>query len=180
MKLSENIYPIMKEYFYLCKLEYQEFVEYVEKKYSEDHRVFHTIEHVNNILEAILQSDMNSDEQFILILSAIYHDIEYNIGDSNNEEKSAEIMLSQWCYDYTIVEAYNMILSTKTLELNCTKLEYIFKLLDCDILFSKDCNKLIDYENKIRKEFSKINFIEYKKARIEFLEKAYVFSGNEL
>lgn len=59
---------------------------FLEARYSEPHRVYHTLEHIGQMLEAY---DSLDDEDPLLELAIWYHDCIYNSKCDDNEEQSA-------------------------------------------------------------------------------------------
>jgi pantetheine-phosphate adenylyltransferase len=148
------------------------------------------MEHLTNMILDL--TDVNTFEcdtdQHVLFLAALYHDIVYIPNDKFNENRSISILIDHWVVSDLIRMVIEVIQSTESLiydpnehDNNCPK--YIidrFKRADCSILYSLDIMELIQYENKIRKEFQKINYADYKKGRLEFLKQAFKLTNNEL
>ena len=58
--------------------------------YGEDHRAYHTLEHINYCLKALDQAINEVDQPEAVELSIWFHDIIFQPGQANNEQKSAE------------------------------------------------------------------------------------------
>jgi len=145
----------------------------IENKYSENHRFFHTIEHINFILDKIYymyeKQIINNDEKDILIIVDIFHDIIYNIGNINNEKESADYLLSVSEKTEFIRKAYQIIIDTSTHE-PTSKLSKIFQDLDMSIISDSTYEELLKYEKQIYLENQKFGFSTYKRNRLSFLE----------
>lgn len=159
----------------------------VIKKWEEPHRFFHTLGHLNSVLEGLTlqKSDVQSELEWeALILAAFFHDSFYVPGDKNNEVKSAKIMFS-----YIGKELYNepavrlaekIILDTAELSKDKKGVFKIFQNADCWGLINWNFEDILPYEEKIFKEFRRFPWEKYKKGRVEFLRNAAkIFSKNE-
>lgn len=184
-------------------LYYKMFADIVEKyvgvplnkiinHWDEPHRVFHTTEHLNGVLEALViqrndfrRSIKSELEWEALILAAFFHDIYYVPGDKDNEKKSVKIMNSyirSELYDEIAVGlAREIILDTANCPANKENgLFIIFQNADCWGLINWGFEDILPYEEKIFKEFRRFSWKEYKQKRVEFLKKAAkFFSTNE-
>jgi len=148
----------------------------VRRRYSEIHRHFHTIEHLNDVLEQIIirRQDLSDVDFVSLIIAAIFHDIVYNPQRKDNEERSAELLefytttLDESEY-YEIKEnARKIILATKTHD-KIHGLIYNFNKIDCSIL-NGSYLELLRWEEQIYKEYEFAGWEQYKERRIKFLE----------
>lgn len=142
---------------------------YILQRYNEEHRFFHTIKHVNDIIRQIfLVEDLTQDEEAILLLAAIFHDIIYYPDKNDNEEKSVEYLNTYVVETNSSIEkAKEIILSTKNHNSE-DKLCKIFNTLDCSIM-SKNYDDLLIWEKEIKAEYSFVDLKTYKEKRIEFL-----------
>lgn len=156
----------LEEYTYLT---YDQFL----KAYNQSHRRFHTIEHLEYILDYIAVAEnfyLNSD---VIILTTIFHDIVYYPHFTNNEYRSVKMLRQHWKYDgdeELLKEVTTCIFDTrerKDPNLYCE----IFNKADTSILYSKEPRELISYEQNIRKEFDFLELSIYKEKRLEFLKK---------
>jgi len=148
--------------------------------YSEHQRYWHTLNHLYDILNGVdeLYKDKKIDDREfnILVIATIFHDIIYDPKKSDNEEKSIEYMMNKlntdlsWRqYEY-IKRITNIIINTKKHESKdglCKK----FNKLDTWILDAQFID-MLDWENKIYKEYKWVGWKTYKKKRIEFLLKS--------
>lgn len=144
--------------------------EEITTYWQEPHRGYHSINHLDKLLDDIKKLNLEKSMREKLILVALFHDIIYRPERNDNEEKSAEFFLSK-CDNINddIREVSEAILATKTHTSN-SKLSEIFNYLDMKIVES-DYDELLNWELGIQKEYLAIYRKEdYKKGRIEFLK----------
>jgi predicted metal-dependent HD superfamily phosphohydrolase len=153
----------LKEYTYLT---YDEFLTY----YNEESRYFHTIMHLEYILNYIEEHQswyMND----IIILTTMFHDIVYYSHMNNNEKQSANLFKKVYKYsaDLNVYnEVITCILDTKDRN-NPTDYCKIFNEADMAILYDTNKMRLLQYEKNIMAEYDFLSYNEYKKQRIKFL-----------
>lgn len=140
--------------------------------YNESHRYYHTLSHLNDLIDQINddKSKYTEKEYEKLIISSLFHDCIYDPNSYNNEEKSADFFIN-CCSDKTnddILDIKQIILDTKTHDPN-TKLSESFCNYDMNIV-ERGFNDLIEWENNIREEYRNIDTKEYKMGRLKFLE----------
>lgn len=158
--------------------DYKHTFEYFLPLYEEGHRFYHTIEHIylNQIeLYNLYKNKKLTKENYdMLSLINLFHDLIYISSSKTNEQDSAEKAKDNLKYlvsKEVLDIIYNTILETNiniTSESNYAK---IFNDIDRNILKSNNLIELIDWENKIRKEYSYVSDDKYKEKRIKFLEK---------
>jgi predicted metal-dependent HD superfamily phosphohydrolase len=154
--------------------------EEVVKRYSEPHRYWHTPNHLYDLLtgirELLDEKKIDDREYNVLVTAAVFHDIIYNPKKGDNEEKSVEYMMSlidmndiAWRKEEDIKKIISIILNTKTHDSKEGLLKK-FNHLDTKIIDSPFID-MLDWENKIYKEYKWAGWKQYKKGRIEFLMK---------
>lgn len=145
----------------------------IEKKYSGAKRHYHTLAHLQHLLEQ-LNNVKTSIKNFDAVLFALYyHDIVYNVLKSNNEQKSAELAtarLQELTVPANIVttcEGY--ILATQKHLRSADE--------DCNYFMDADLSTLgaapqvyMEYVGKIRKEYSIYPDIIYNAGRKKVLQ----------
>lgn len=159
--------------------------DWVLEHWSENHRFWHTPDHLYDMLLGIkeLKDDQkcNDIDYKLLVVAAIFHDIVYDTKRKDNEEKSVELMLSTFnkeIFDYKISisdwrikedteKIINIILGTKTHEAN-DSLSKKFNRLDTYILDAQFID-MLDWEKKIYQEYKWAGWKRYKQGRIKFL-----------
>ena len=144
----------------------------ITDRWNESHRHYHTMEHLNQILNDIFDIDvLTQEETEILVMSALFHDIIYNPKSRDNESSSSVFFqfackMSKMGEKEKIVR--DIILMTKEHNPK-TKLEKIFCDLDLKIL-SYDLPHLLKYEEQVFKEFEFVNWKTYKSKRIKLIK----------
>jgi predicted metal-dependent HD superfamily phosphohydrolase len=146
----------------------------VRVRWSEPHRYFHTTEHLNDVLGQIFDYyNSSNDDLPIMVVAAVFHDIIYDPKRTDNEEKSAELLMSYlkigmslWLSN-NIEKVKKLILATKTHD-KIHELISNFNKFDCSILDS-GFSDLLKWEEQIYKEYEFAG-CSYKDERIKFLE----------
>lgn len=144
------------------------FAETVLERYEEKHRFYHTMEHLMDVLAGLEKSGALQDDLF---LAAVYHDAVYDPKASDNEERSADLFVSeaeQAKWDGSRVGAVRQyILDTKS---HTTTDERSRLLIESDLaILGGTLDRLVAYEKKIFKEFQFADYNTYKPKRIEAL-----------
>lgn len=139
----------------------------VLERYNEPHRFYHTLTHLEDILQQLTSRQLDNNEA--LLLATVYHDVIYDPKSTTNEEDSAR------CFNHTFngsdelkQEVTAIILDTKTHQ-STTELSAIFCEMDLNILH-QPLGKLMAYEQQIFKEFQFVDYLLYKAKRIEVLK----------
>lgn len=144
--------------------------EFVLKSYSETHRHFHTFDHIESILNKLDKKDPN---YLVLFYATIFHDIVYDPKSNDNEEKSVEVMKEkiQYQFDYSFIEKVsNIILGTKEIYSDDPLISY-FNSLDRQILLKGNVRELIEYGQKIWKEYSFHSYSNFFDGHFELIHK---------
>lgn len=157
--------------------------------YSEPHRYYHTINHIDEINikinELYASGAINNHEKTILTLVAYFHDIVYEPYNGDNEAQSAELfktMTNKLPIDLSADDkelVTKLIIDTANFSLNKSKLSRMFFELDTNILKSDNLLQLLDYEKAIFKEYQHVSISEYKQKRVAFLINAINVIGNK-
>jgi len=144
------------------------------KNWNDPRRAYHNMDHLDRMIKQLERNVHNfSRSEFEqLILAAFFHDAIYNPRDpKGNEDKSIQFFRRVY-----IGKNERFDLVDKAIE--CTKYRkrpspFPLKVFwDADNAGFRDSwDSFLRYENAIRKEYSFVPLDEYKKARIEFLEK---------
>lgn len=137
--------------------------------YTETHRYYHTLSH----LEALFQSltEIDCDDQSIL-WSVWYHDIIYKPGRSDNELKSAELarlrMQALKLDSKTVNDVYDFIIATKHHQTQDPKCQLF---LDADMaILGAELTAYKTYVEQVAMEFKRIPGFLYKRGRKKFLK----------
>jgi predicted metal-dependent HD superfamily phosphohydrolase len=153
--------------------------KYIIPPYLEQHRFYHNIRHIQNMIDIAVIYSVNLDQnQLNAILG---HDMVYRPGASDNEERSAEkfidILKTAISYDICIPEDMKscdkdfevisqIILDTKN---HMPTIELSRNVIDLD-LFELGTDRYFDMMIMIRQEYCKFTDKEFNAGRIKWLE----------
>lgn len=143
--------------------------------YNSPERKYHTFSHIVSMLESIT---FYSEE---LIVALLFHDIVYNPFSSSNEADSVAFFKSL-CSNVSpsfVKSVESTIMATAELPENAGKNEKEIYRVDRIILYSDSLTELLDWENKIFKEYQLNRVSLYRKGRADFLQQAYNETKNE-
>jgi len=126
-------------------------------KYSEPKRYYHTITHLENLIEDLKNVRDQITDWETTLFAVFYHDIIYKATSSTNEEDSAKIAherLAEIGYPAEkITKCVQMILATK-LHGNSEDMDTNF-LTDADLaIFGQNSYDYQQYTENVRKEYS--------------------------
>ena len=153
---------------------------YMQQAWSEPHRHYHTLDHLNDLLTKIKENHTGQDRE-ILTLVAYFHDVIYEPLRNDNEERCADLV-RKFCTHSEKERIANIVLDTKQhlADLkNDDPLSVAFCKYDSSILTSSNFQDLLNYEDKILKEFQVVDYQLYKEKRVEFLTKASEIFNNK-
>jgi pantetheine-phosphate adenylyltransferase len=171
-----------KQYDNLKELDYRHFhrfaqlmdtdlkdLSYIFQLYNEEHRYYHTLEHINYMLNKAEENYELSDD---LLIAIIFHDVIYDPKSTNNELESAKLFKK---YSRNKIKnedlIYQAILDTKNhIPTEGNNISKLLIKYDLEILFC-DFDELIEFERKIFKEYQFVDYSIYKEKRIEVLTK---------
>jgi predicted metal-dependent HD superfamily phosphohydrolase len=150
-------------------------ISHVLDCWREPHRRWHSIEHLIDLFNKVDKIKGITEKEYeILIIAVFFHDVVYDPQKRDNEIRSIELFDE---YSEKVPNDYCIIVTNI---INCTalypevplgKLCILFWKMDNDIVINKNFYEFIDYEDKIRKEYSFISTPIYKENRMKFLEK---------
>ena len=130
------------------------------KRYSESHRFYHNLKHIENCLTQIDMLSGNEIDHIALEFALWFHDIVYNPKANDNEENSALVAKSV-CEEAELPESFSrnvqrLILLTKHI---CKPIDYMQKvIIDVDLsILGSDAQTYNIFEMNIRKEYSHVN-----------------------
>jgi len=156
--------------------------EEIEKSYSGKNRHYHTLFHLDNLLEQLREVKTEIKEWDTVLFSLYYHDIVYNSLKSDNEERSAALaekrMVQLSVPNEIIKNCKNQILATKShLEHSDSDTTY-FTDTDLSIL-GQSWEIYSIYFKNVRKEYSIYPDLIYnpgrKKVLTHFLARNRIF-----
>lgn len=151
----------------------QELWKEIEQNYSSNKRYYHTLNHLENLLNQLLEIKYEIENWNCILFTLFYHDVIYKVTKSNNEEISADFALKkmlQLSVPTSVIESCNnQILSTKNHLLNENTDTNFF--LDADLsVLGQDWNVYSKYYQNVRKEYSIYPEILYKLGRKKVLK----------
>ncbi|MFW6226096.1 MAG: adenylyltransferase/cytidyltransferase family protein [bacterium] len=145
-------------------------------KWNEPHRHYHNLSHLENLLSMIentFTEKVDGLKYESYVLAAFFHDVVYDPKSTRNEEDSVKYFqsVSEHILHKDLIETVsNLIMVTKSREIPFDEFNKKFWLFDNDILINSNLEQLIEYENKIFKEFQFVSYDIYKAKRISFLK----------
>lgn len=145
--------------------------EQIFAMWNATHRKYHTESHLRDLFEQIeARKDISLREQEILKIAAIFHDIVYDPRSDRNEEDSAEFFLKSVSDTQTpdVQQVVQIILDTKH-HIPCSPLSEIFCAMDMAIV-QAPFEKLLEWEQGIRHEYSFLAMDTYMSRRTAFLQ----------
>jgi len=151
------------------------------KRWNEPHRHYHNFSHLECIVRDIMYDydypNEDENEMNLLFMCAIFHDVMYDIGVSDNEQKSAD-MFKEMCGDAMRNEdvklVYDAILDTTMdgyFRTPSSEVSAKFQRYDLLGLRNSSIARMIEDEKKIFKEFGAADYELYKQKREEIIVK---------
>lgn len=151
--------------------------------YSSPGRVYHTLDHIQAVLEWIEMLRTHATDLRAIQLAAWFHDSVYDPHAADNEERSAlyaQSSLSSLAVpSETIQAASQMILSTKTHWTEESKKD-CYILLDADLaILGASVERYDAYAQAIRQEYDWVSEAPYRIGRVQvlqmFLQRARIY-----
>lgn len=172
-KLFQNYWQLLQNFDISQTLAEKTFTQIVAA-YSTPNRYYHTLKHIDRILEVIQTVGYHTQDLKTVQLAAWFHDIVYDTKAKDNEEKSAaravELLLSLSIPADVIKNVKRLILTTKNHQA-VTSDSDAQVLLDADLaILGSNPSEYSKYTQAIRKEYSWVPEIEYFVARKRVLE----------
>ena len=146
---------------------------WLEAAYSESHRYYHTLNHIEHCLDELCSLERKYPPE--VELAIWFHDIVYDTLSSDNEDKSAEIAtnavsLMQLPNGFVPIMRAMVLESKHSDHRYCTEETNIFIDIDLSIL-GQTPEVFAEYEQQIRQEYAWVPYIDYCTARINVLKK---------
>ncbi len=164
-----------------CESNPERIFEFIDTQYSEPHRFYHASSHIDHCLKQFDSADidgdidegMENDKHDVIELSIWFHDVIYEIGNRENEARSAVVFsdYAQNCLSEDLASKVNAcILSTTHREPPVD--EYSKTVVDIDLSgFGQDWDGFSRDSENLRKENSHIELERYIVGQIGFMEK---------
>ncbi len=150
------------------------FAQIVEA-YSAKYRLYHTLEHIYNILVVIEALEHKTKKIAAIQLAAWFHDVIYETQAQDNEEKSVEYankLLQSWGISNNLINTVScLILDTKHYRSDFDDIESQI-LLDADLaILGANPGDYHKYAQSIRQEYFWVSDADYIAGRTKVLEK---------
>ncbi len=140
--------------------------------YNEPHRKYHNLEHINHCLAEFSSVWLLTKEPSVLELAIWYHDAIYDIGASDNEERSADlvasVMRSFSLPEDLIKRVCDIIIATKHNEIPESIDAKL--MLDIDISNIGSADKFKETNRLVREEYSLTSDEVFKQGRSNILQ----------
>jgi predicted metal-dependent HD superfamily phosphohydrolase len=143
----------------------------LQKHYAEASRFYHTLDHIENVLEVVDSLASHAKNLDAVRLAAWLHDVIYDSKASDNEERSAEYA-ERLCEELSIPEGTlvaSLILKTRTHDAAGDADAQV--LLDADLAILGASEAVYrDYAEKIRQEYAWVPEPQYRQGRQRVLQ----------
>jgi len=127
------------------------------KRYAENHRSYHTTQHLNECLNFFETYQSIAEISEILFFAIWYHDAVYKTTEHNNEQASADLAALHLTENIVspdkITKIANLILITQHSLIPIAPDERLIVDIDLSILGASP-QRFLEYENQIRLEYS--------------------------
>jgi predicted metal-dependent HD superfamily phosphohydrolase/GNAT superfamily N-acetyltransferase len=150
----------------------------ITERYLEPQRHYHTLRHVQELLEQMQLVEAELEQPYAVILMIFFHDVVYDPQAKDNEDKSAELF-EQFCGrcngcipDKVVQLVRDGILFTKH-HMQCPTWAHkdIKAFLDMDIaILGSNKERYVEYMRQIRQEYRHVPHDVYGKARAAVLQ----------
>lgn len=153
-------------------------------KYTETHRYYHTLVHIQDMLRKKNQIKSKIKDEETFVLAIFFHDIFYHPENTTNEEDSVRYLDVFENIDYhkaNIQKVSDYIMQTKQHNVINSNDEDLKLFIDIDMsILGSDSNTYDWYTKQIRSEYSHINDADYSKGRSDFLRntKGRIFASD--
>lgn len=141
-------------------------------RYAEPHRRYHTWRHIGHVFEA--SERISEDRSTRLALAIFYHDAIYDPLASDNEERSAELLLDDGrrakLPEDVLREAAMLVRATKHSGPEKDLTERACVLIDSDLAILGEDEAIFDqYEEAIRQEYASVSETDFATGRMQIL-----------
>lgn len=144
----------------------------LRKRYSEEHRRYHTPAHIAHCLKLFDLSSHKMDEPDAVEMSIWFHDVIYDASASDNEERSARYFVQTCGNDVDRAfqsKVHDLIMVTVHKELPLTPDQRY--MVDIDLSsFGLPWNKFLEDSEAVREEFRHMSDKEFYSMQTKFLE----------
>ena len=142
--------------------------------YQADGRFYHTLEHIDNVLRMVERLSRYAQNLVAIQLAAWFHDVIYDPGAADNEEKSATYAIRTLADlnvpESTTASVHQLILATKHHVAAASDIDAHI-LLDADLAtLAANWEQFDHYSQAIRQEYAQVPDPAYQQARVRFLQ----------
>lgn len=145
----------------------------VDQHYAEPHRHYHNQHHLNHLLANLTPCKHEAEDWDVLLFATFYHDIVYDVGRTDNEERSAraaEYAMGELNIpSERIQRCADHILATRHHTFRPDRDTCLF--LDADLaILGAAADEYLRYSRQIREEYSIFPDEDYHKGRLKVLQ----------
>ncbi len=169
---------MLKELFIQTMLRYSISHEYAEEcwvelksRYSEEWRCYHTLDHISSMINELEQVKESVENYDALLFSIFYHDVVYEIGATDNETQSAELLAKRLkCTSFKSTDLCRSYIEHtaghgSAVDDDCA----LFLDIDLSVL-GKSWDEYEIYMKSIRQEYISVPETQYREGRVAILE----------
>lgn len=139
-------------------------------RWHEPHRKYHTLSHLDDLVDQIQRCDLLTEkERNLLFLATLFHDIVYDPTRTDNEEASVQLLIQNSSPSEDIQRIAQIIRDT-THHQPTEPLSKLFSEMDMAIV-TRPFAELVEWEKGIRFEYSHYSRVAYTWGRVRFLRK---------
>ena len=144
-------------------------IDGIVERWREPHRYYHTLDHLRELAEEF-DNIGDNEQRMVLLCAAVFHDIVYVPGATDNEERSVEVLAECIGDEHPhFAELRTIILDTRDHNPQ-SELSRIFSDADMKKVTQSSMQGLLDWDKKIFLEFQKFDYTFYRSKRVEFLK----------
>lgn len=150
--------------------------EVIEQSYSEPHRHYHTLKHIEHCLTVFdeTKGEVRPLHKDAVEMAIFFHDFTYNPRDIGNEEKSAEAaynLLGEDMPEPFVRHVYQLVQATSHITQYRQSVIDAGYLVGIDLaIFGSPEPEFWEYEANIRKEYEHVPYPTYCEVRAQILQ----------
>lgn len=145
----------------------------LRRRYSEPHRVYHTLHHVSDCLEQLQEARNTAQRPAELELALWFHDAIYDVRRSDNEARSAAWVLAALRRAGAPPEVgqriHDLVMATCHTTVIVTADEQLMSDIDLSIL-GASAGRFDEYEQQMRREYAHVPTAVYKRTQQRILQ----------
>lgn len=148
--------------------------EQLVQQYSESYRQYHTLEHIDAMVQALLEFEARLVAPHSVYAAIFFHDAVYDASSKTNEADSAAMaaaFLSQHAVEVTITETVESLILATASHLDEVAVPDADWFLDADLaILGSEPDRYAWYVSAIRHEYSVFSDDQFRAGRKRFLE----------